>query len=75
MGVLSAIKDYFTVKASSKPVGALPPLDGVSSSPIAAVEQSLSEKLADLENPGTMEELHKKCKGQFAKKMGLHKFF
>jgi hypothetical protein len=70
MGVLSAIKDYFSVKASSKPAE-FPALDGISPSPTPPLgnsEPSVSEKLSDLENPGTMEELHKKCKGNFAHK-------
>lgn len=61
------------VQASAKPVTSsiIPP---PSSSPEINPESSLSQSELDnktnyvkLENPGTMEELHKKCKGFYSK--------
>lgn len=49
------------VSASSKPIAdAIPKFD-----PIQIDVQNESKQKKPLENPGTMEELHKKCKGEW----------
>lgn len=52
------------VSASSKPIqGSLPP--NLVNAPEISEEKHESKQREKLENPGTMEELHKKCKGNF----------